>query len=78
MSGSDFKIKHAETDEDFRRVFPVVQVLCPHIASADDLIGRARRQRAQSGWRLKGEPVAIASFRISEWLVLPRAWTFPS
>jgi GNAT superfamily N-acetyltransferase len=75
---TEFAIEEATTDADFRRVFPVVHVLRPHVQSADDLLARARRQQKQSGWRLiyvedRGEPVAIASFRISEWLAWGRA-----
>ena len=71
-------VKEAASDADIRRLYPVIHVLRPHIASADDLIARATRQREQSGWRLiyveeKGEPVAAASFRIAEWLAWGRA-----
>jgi GNAT superfamily N-acetyltransferase len=67
------EVKEVISEADFARVFPVVHLLRPHIASAEDLIERARRQKQQSGWRLVyvedgGEPVAIGSFRISEWL----------
>jgi len=72
------EIKEATTVGDFERVFPVVQVLRPHIASVDELTERARRQKATAGWRLiyaedEGNPVAIASFRISEWLAWGKA-----
>ena len=68
-----FEVKEAVSDADFVRIFPVVQVLRPHIGSSQVLIERARRQQQQAGWRLvyvedDGEPVAVASFRISEWL----------
>jgi GNAT superfamily N-acetyltransferase len=71
-------VKEATSDADIRRLFPVVRVLRPHIGSADELVARANRQRKQSGWRLiyaedKGEPVAVASFRISEWLAWGKA-----
>src|SRR5580698_888500 len=77
-AAKEFKIKSADTDADVARVFPVIKVLRPHLASADDLVARANRQRAQSGWRLiyvedKGEPVAAASFRIAEWLAWGKA-----
>jgi GNAT superfamily N-acetyltransferase len=73
-----FDIKEAVTEGELRRVFPIVHVLRPHIGSADELIERASRQQEQSGWRLiyvedGGEPVAIASFRISEWLAWGKA-----
>ena len=73
-----FEIKEATSVGDFELVFPVVQLLRPHIASVDELTERARRQKAVAGWRLiyaedRGEPVAIASFRISEWLAWGKA-----
>jgi GNAT superfamily N-acetyltransferase len=73
-----FDVKEATTEDAFRRVFPVIQVLRPHIGSADELIVRARRQQKESGWRLiyvedAGEPVAVASFRIGEWLAWGRS-----
>jgi len=71
-------VKEAVTDADIRRLYPVIHVLRPHIASATELVARAERQRMQSGWRLiyvedTGEPVAAASFRISEWLAWGKA-----
>jgi GNAT superfamily N-acetyltransferase len=73
-----FDVKEATTETDLRRIFPVIQVLRPHIASPDELIARVGRQQKQSGWRLiyvedAGEPVAVASFRISEWLAWGKA-----
>jgi GNAT superfamily N-acetyltransferase len=71
-------VKEAASDADIRRLYPVIGVLRPHIVSADELVARAERQKKQSGWRLiyvedKGEPVAAASFRISEWLAWGKA-----
>jgi GNAT superfamily N-acetyltransferase len=76
MNGME--VREAVADADVRRLYPVIRVLRPHIASADDLVARAERQRRRSGWRLiyvedKGEPVAAASFRISEWLAWGKA-----
>lgn len=76
MSAMD--IREATTDADLRRLYPLIQALRPHIVSADELIMRARRQRAESGWRLiyvedADEPVAAASFRVSEWLAWGKA-----
>jgi GNAT superfamily N-acetyltransferase len=72
------RVKEATTDADIRRCFSVVKVLRPHLESAEELVARARRQHAQSGWRLiyvedKGSPVAVAGFRISEWLAWGKA-----
>ena len=71
-------VKEAQSDADFLHCFPVIQVLRPHIASADDFLAQARRQQTQSGWRLiyaedAGAPVACAGFRISEWLAWGKA-----
>src|SRR5262249_23227184 len=76
MNGGE--VKEAVAGADIRRLYPVICVLRPHIASADDLVAGAERQRKQSGWRLiyvedEGEPVAAASFRISEWLAWGKA-----
>src|SRR6185437_14305997 len=70
---SAFEIKTAEAENDIRRCFPVMQVLRPHLKDADEFLTRARRQQAQSGWKLiyvedGGVPVACSGFRISEWL----------
>jgi GNAT superfamily N-acetyltransferase len=77
-NSNSFEIKEATSVRDFERVFPLVQLLRPHIASVDELTERARRQKGIAGWRLvyvedRGEPVAIASFRISEWLAWGKA-----
>jgi GNAT superfamily N-acetyltransferase len=71
-------VKLAQTDAEILRLFPVMAVLRPHIASPADLLTRVRRQQADSGWRLiyvedGGEPVACAGFRISEWLAWGKA-----
>jgi len=71
-------VKEAQSDADFRCCFPVIQVLRPHITSAEDFLAQARRQQAGSGWRLiytedAGVPVACAGFRISEWLAWGKA-----
>jgi len=75
---SAITVKEAVSDAEIRRLYPVVKVLRPHIGSDDELVARANRQREQSGWRLvyaedAGEPVALASFRISEWLAWGKA-----
>lgn len=72
------KVEEAQSDADILRCFPVIQVLRPHIASADDFLARVRRQQAGAGWRLiyvedAGVAVACAGFRISEWLAWGKA-----
>ncbi|MBV9548674.1 MAG: GNAT family N-acetyltransferase [Alphaproteobacteria bacterium] len=66
-------IKIATTDADIARLFPLLRELRPHLKDEADLLARAARQKAQSGWQLiyaedAGVPVAAAGFRISEWL----------
>jgi len=70
-------VRLAETDEDIRRCFPVMQQLRPHLTSADELLERARRQMRDAGWRLAfteadGKVAACAGFRVHEWLVSGR------
>jgi GNAT superfamily N-acetyltransferase len=71
-------VKLAQTDAEILRLFPVMAVLRPHLATPADFLARARRQQDESGWRLiyiedGGEPVACAGFRISEWLAWGKA-----
>jgi GNAT superfamily N-acetyltransferase len=72
------EIKEARDAAALRRIHPVIQLLRPHIRTVDDLIERAQRQQKMSDWRLiyvedAGAPVAVASFRISEWLAWGKA-----
>ena len=65
-------VKHAETDAEIERLFPVMCELRPHLIDADDFLTRVRRQQ-QSGYRLiyvedAGKPVACSGFRITEFL----------
>ena len=75
---STMLVKEAVSEADIRRLYPVIHALRPHIVSADQLVARAERQKKQSRWRLiyvedGDEPVAAASFRISEWLAWGKA-----
>ena len=68
-----FQVKHAESDTDIRRCFAVMHELRPHLSDAGDLLARIRRMQAQAAWHLiyiedSGEPVAVAGFRILEYL----------
>lgn len=70
-------VKLAETDEDIRRCFAVMQQLRPHLRDAGELLERARRQMRDAGWRLAfteagGKVAACAGFRVHEWLVSGR------
>lgn len=78
VSQSNHDIRHADSDADIVRVFPVMRVLRPRLASAEESLTRARRQEEQSGWRLiyvedDDAQVACAGFRISEWLAWGKA-----
>jgi GNAT superfamily N-acetyltransferase len=67
-------VKLAVSEADFRRCFPVIQMLRPHVADADELLARIDRQQAMADWRLayvedNDQVVACAGFRVHEWLV---------
>ena len=69
-------LRHAETDDDLRACWPVMQQLRPHLESADDFITRVHRQRTQ-GYRLLAAwqgntAVALAGYRLQENLVYGR------
>jgi GNAT superfamily N-acetyltransferase len=64
----------ATSDADIRRCFPVMKELRPHIPDAEDFLARVRRMEKEIGWRMiyvedAGEPVAVAGFRVMEYLV---------
>lgn len=68
-----FDVHEATTDSDILRLFPVMKELRPHIASAEELLARVRRQMKNHGYRLiyvedGGAPVAAAGFRFTEYL----------
>jgi GNAT superfamily N-acetyltransferase len=76
--GPKIAVREATSETDIARLFPVVRELRPHIVSPNELVARAHRQKQLTGWRLiyaedHGQPVAIASFRISEWLAWGKA-----
>lgn len=65
-------IRLAESDADIARCWPVIAELRPHLADADDLVARVRRQQRE-GYRLafvesEGRAVACAGFRAIEML----------
>lgn len=69
----DFEIRHAASDRDIRRCFPVMQALRPHLADAEDLLVRVRQMQAAGYWALiyvedRGVPVACSGFRIADYL----------
>jgi GNAT superfamily N-acetyltransferase len=70
---SDIELRPVETDREVGACFPVMVLLRPHLADADELVARVARQRGD-GYRLLaawrgGKPVALAGWRITENLV---------
>ena len=60
-------LRHAETGGDIAACFPVFVQLRPHLADADELVTRVRRQqgvgyRVLAAWR-DGVPIGIAGYR---------------
>jgi GNAT superfamily N-acetyltransferase len=69
-------IRAAETDEEILRCFPLFHELRPHLREAD-IVERVRRQGREHGYSLvyceeDGTPVALAGFRIAEFLAWGR------
>jgi GNAT superfamily N-acetyltransferase len=69
-----FPVHLATSDADIRRCYPVMKVLRPHIPDAEDFLARVRRMEKEVGWRMvyvedAGAPVAVAGFRVMEYLV---------
>ena len=70
-------IRPIEDEAALRACFPVMHQLRPHLADADELVARWRRQ-VEEGYRLiavwrDGTPVALAGYRLQENLVVPGA-----
>jgi GNAT superfamily N-acetyltransferase len=73
---TDIVLRHAETDQEIRACFPVMALLRPHLASAEELARRVTRQR-EAGYRLlaawrEAAPVALAGYRVEENLIYGR------
>ena len=69
-------IRPIEDEAALRACFPVMHQLRPHLADADELVARWRRQ-IEEGYRLiavwrEGVPVALAGYRVQENLVYGR------
>lgn len=77
MSAPDrLELRHADDDAAIRACFGLMQQLRPHLASADEMLARVRRQAAD-GYRLlagwDGQvPVVLAGYRYVEMLVRGR------
>jgi GNAT superfamily N-acetyltransferase len=70
---SETQLRHAETDREVAACFPVMVLLRPHLANAEELVKRVARQR-QAGYRLlaawhDGVPVGLAGYRLEENLI---------
>ena len=70
-------VRHAETHDDLRACWPVMQELRPHITSAEMFIERVGRMRAESYrllviWR-DSEVMALGGYRYQENLLYGRA-----
>ncbi|MGA8381703.1 MAG: GNAT family N-acetyltransferase [Stellaceae bacterium] len=70
---SELAIRHAETVAEIAACYPVMALLRPHLAAADELVARVMRQR-DAGYRLlavwrAGAPVALAGYRFEENLI---------
>lgn len=75
QEGGTVNIRHASSDAEIARCFPVMVQLRPHVAAAD-FVARVRRQM-DSGYRLAyaeadGIAVAVAGFRFTENLFMGR------
>jgi GNAT superfamily N-acetyltransferase len=67
------RLAHAESDAEIAACFPVMHELRPHLADADELVARVRRQQRE-GYRLLAlwdgdRAVGCAGYRVSENLV---------
>ncbi|HJU30795.1 MAG TPA: GNAT family N-acetyltransferase [Hyphomicrobiaceae bacterium] len=65
--------RHAESDQEVAACFPVMKDLRPHLADADELVRRVRRQRREdyhllAAWR-GTMPVGLAGYRFQELLI---------
>lgn len=66
-------LRHAESDAEIAACFPVMRELRPHLADADELVARIRRQQRE-GYRLLAlwdgdRAVGCAGYRVTENLV---------
>ena len=66
-------MRHAETGPEIAACFPVMALLRPHLANAEELVARVARQRTAAyrllaAWR-DDAPIALAGYRIEENLI---------
>jgi GNAT superfamily N-acetyltransferase len=70
---SEIVLRHAEAAAEIAACYPVMALLRPHLADADELVARVARQR-DAGYRLlaawrAADPVALAGYRFEENLI---------
>jgi GNAT superfamily N-acetyltransferase len=70
---TEIVLRHAEEAAEIAACYPVMVLLRPHLADADELVARVMRQR-EAGYRLLGAwreavPVALAGYRFEENLI---------
>jgi GNAT superfamily N-acetyltransferase len=70
---SELTLCHAESDNEVAACFPVMALLRPGLASADELVRRVARQRGSgylilAAWR-HNTAVALAGYRVEENLI---------
>jgi ribosomal protein S18 acetylase RimI-like enzyme len=70
---SELVLRHADTEADIAACYPVMALLRPHLASAEEFVARVARQRDAgycllAFWRA-AIPVALAGYRLEENLV---------
>lgn len=70
---ADLALRHADSATEIAACYPVMALLRPHLASADELVARVGRQQGD-GYRLlalwrDAAPVALAGYRLQENLI---------
>lgn len=73
---AEIAVRHADTEHDLRACWPVMRELRPRLQSADDMVERIGRMRAQN-YRLLGiwrgtQVMALGGYRLQENLVYGR------
>jgi len=70
---NDIELRHAETDDDLRACFAVMQELRPNLQNDADFLQRIARMRGESYQLLAvwqaGKPIALAGYRHQENLI---------
>ena len=73
MRMTEIVLRHAENTAEITACFPVIVLLRPHLANAEEFAARAARQYA-AGYRLlvawrDGMPIGLAGYRVEENLI---------